>query len=63
MSFQNIQDVDTVVYRGADGKKRGAKVNPLLIFTHHVVVNRGNNGTLVNDRNFVSVIKGKKLSP
>lgn len=35
---------------------RTAKVNPLLVFEDHVVVNRGNNGTVVDRSNFISQV-------
>jgi hypothetical protein len=59
MSFKNLQRGDKVrflVY--ANGRfsppvERVARVNPLLIFPDHVVVNYGTFGTVVDDRNFV----------
>lgn len=56
MSFQNISKGNTVVFVDRFGSERRAKVNPLLIFPTHVVVNYGTNGTVVNESNFVRVV-------
>jgi hypothetical protein len=62
MAFQNIKAGDRVRFaiRAPTGPILShitAKVNPLLIFDHHVVVNHGNNGTVVDSRNFLCIIK------
>lgn len=63
MTFQNIKPGDRVRFllrptgRGYT-EAFTAKVNPLLIFPDHVVVNHGNNGTVVDSRNFIKVIRG-----
>jgi hypothetical protein len=59
MSFYNIRKGNTVVFRDRLGAEQKAKVIPLLIFPNHVVVSYGNNGTVVNESNFVRVV-GKK---
>lgn len=63
MNFKNINPGDKVRFLTfANGRfsppvTRSAKVNALLIFPHHVVVNYGPNGTVVDARNFVAVVR------
>lgn len=65
MAFKDIKAGDKVKYRayagmglkGPEYKIKIAKVNPLLIFAHHVVVNAGDIPQVVNEQNFVEVIK------
>jgi hypothetical protein len=52
-TFKGIRAGDTVWYKDRDGKTKKAKVNRLLIFNTHVVLNVGNNGLYVNEENYV----------
>jgi hypothetical protein len=56
MSFQNIRPGDRIRF-SVRGQTVTAMVNPLLIFPTHVVVNHGNNGTVVSDTNFLHIVK------
>jgi predicted RNA-binding Zn-ribbon protein involved in translation (DUF1610 family) len=42
---------------GSALEKRRATVNKMLVFDDHVMVNRGNNGAYVDDRNFIRVVR------
>lgn len=61
MSFKNIRTGDRVVFlayngmgpNGPEFKEVNGRVNPLLIFEDHVVVNHGNNGHVVNADNYI----------
>jgi hypothetical protein len=63
MNFMNIKRGDTVVFYKFDinGKStiHKARVNPLLIFPTHVVVNHGNNGTVITETNFCGIDTGE----
>lgn len=68
MAFQGIKAGDVVEFqryfglslsKGRDVSVYQAKVNPLLIFEDHVVVNYGNNGSVVNASNFIRVMPRK----
>lgn len=52
-TFKGIRAGDTVWYKDRDGKTKKAKVNPLLIFSDHVMVNAGTFGTYVDESNYV----------
>lgn len=52
-TFKGIQAGDTVWYKDRHGKVQKAKVNRLLIFENHVMVNAGTCGTLVDESNYV----------
>ena len=64
MSYKGIKPGDRVKFKqyagmglkGPEYKEAVAKVNPLLIFDEHVVVNYGNNGQVVNAKNFIGVV-------
>lgn len=63
MSFRNIKAGDRVrfVIRHSYGMTtHTAKVNPLLIFHGHVVVNHGVNGTVVDGGNFCRIMPRRK---
>ncbi len=70
MSFKNIQAGDRITFFCPNGitiqhgvgsvqqySKKTAKVNPLLIFEDHVVVNWGNNGAVVDEENFIKAVR------
>jgi hypothetical protein len=63
-SFQGIRAGDMIDFKDRDGKIVRAKVNPMLIFSGHVIVKKGNNGTIVNSENFVRIApkRGKSQS-
>lgn len=52
-TFNGIKAGDTIWYKDRDGKTKRAKVNPLLIFSDHVMVNAGTFGTYVDEQNYV----------
>jgi hypothetical protein len=66
MNFKGIQPGAKVTFQRYNGlqlvhgavvstwKKTTAKVNPILIFSTHVVVNHGNNGQVVDENNYIS---------
>lgn len=52
-TFKGIRAGDTVWYRDRNGLTKKAKVNPLLIFENHVMLNAGTFGTYVDEQNYV----------
>lgn len=61
-SFQGIKPGDKVTFRDRSGREHTAKVNPLLIFATHVVVNYGNFGEIVDRANYVDRKPGSSFS-
>lgn len=61
-AFYNIQPGDTVHWVDRFGVPRRAKVNPLLIFPGHVVVNHGPCGTVVDDSNYTHHTRTRRTS-
>lgn len=49
----HIQRGDWVTIRDRFGREQRGKVNPLLIFREHVILNIGNNGTFADNHNIV----------
>ena len=67
-TFESLRGGDTIKFRVRNGMTtkngkarcewsvRTAKVNPLLCFEDHVVVNHTSTGTVVDRTNFISLI-------
>jgi len=61
MTFKDIKAGDKITFnsyagrglKGPEYKRKTAKVNPLLIFENHVVVNYGTFGQVVDQGNFI----------
>ena len=58
-TFKDLNPGDSVRFTYRDTEKTAA-VLPMLTFEHHVVVRFGPCGHVVNDDNFVKIVRRKK---